>query len=284
MSEYLVTTEWLEAHLSDPQLRIIDIRGRVLPASEPLPHYYAHHEEYHHSHIPNALFVDWTKDIVEPGSLSQDIASPDQYAELMSRLGISDSTFVVVYDDAGGIFSARMWWSLNYYGHSKVAVLDGGWLKWIKENRPTSEIIPTVKPSSFIPRIQPEWRVTAQDVLGNGAKLPLIDVRTPEEYAGKSSRAKRKGHIPNAINVPRGTLITPDGTMPNAEYLRQHFAELGISIAQNPENIVLYCNAGVSASYGLLALKVAGYSQGSVYDGSWKDWGNDDTKPIVSAG
>ncbi len=279
MKDLLVSTDWLYEHLNDDNIRIVDIRGRVMPASDPLPHYYAHRESYEEGHLPSAVFVDWTKDIVAHDSPSQDIADPQAFADMMQQLGIGDEHLVIAYDDAGGIFSARLWWALNYYGHEKVAVLDGGWQKWQREAKPvTSEkTIPTL--AVFTPIIQEGWRVTAQDILSRNATTPLIDVRTPQEYRGESSRAKRKGHIPNAVNIPRNNLISPDGTMPTSDVLRATLEANGIE--PNMPEVILYCNGGVSASYGLLALKVAGYQGGTVYDGSWKDWGNDPTKPIV---
>ena len=103
----LVTTWWLAEHLTDDNLRVIDIRGHVLPASEPPPHYFNHYDDYEISHIPGAVFIDWITDIVEPDSPTYDIANPERYADLMSKSGIGDDTMVVVYDDANGMFAAR---------------------------------------------------------------------------------------------------------------------------------------------------------------------------------
>jgi thiosulfate/3-mercaptopyruvate sulfurtransferase len=278
MNQNLVSTEWLAQHLHDSHLRIIDIRGHVLPASDPLPHYHAHHEDYATSHIEGAVFVDWTKDIVKVGSPSQDIAEPEAYANFISKIGIDEHVFVVAYDDADSMFAARMWWTLNYYGHSQVAVLDGGWKKWTAENRPITAEIPSIQPRTFIPKINATLRQTADDILARSTQIPLVDVRTVAEFNGQASRAKRKGHIPGALNLPRQALVNPDGTMPSAEALRVKFLDVGIKL-DAPE-IITYCNGGVSASYVLLALKEAGYDKGSVYDGSWKDWGNDESKPI----
>jgi thiosulfate/3-mercaptopyruvate sulfurtransferase len=278
MNQNLVSTEWLAQHLHDSNLRIIDIRGHVLPASDPLPHYHAHHEDYVNSHIEGAVFVDWTKDIVKAGSPSQDIAEPDVYAALMSELGIDEHVFVVAYDAADSMFAARMWWTLNYYGHSQVAVLDGGWKKWTTENRLVTADIPSIQPRTFVPKINPTLRQTADDILARSTQIPLVDVRTVAEFNGQASRAKRKGHIPGALNLPRQALVNPDGTMPSSEALRVKFLDAGIKL-DAPE-IITYCNGGVSASYVLLALKEAGYDKGSLYDGSWKDWGNDESKPI----
>src|SRR5690242_9026350 len=117
MSEnVLVSTEWLQAHLNDANLRIVDIRGHVLPASQPTPHYFNHAEDYVKSHIPGAVFIDWVKEITDPNDPRHaQIAQPERYSEAMRRAGIGDETFVVAYDDAAGMFAARLWWSLNYY-------------------------------------------------------------------------------------------------------------------------------------------------------------------------
>lgn len=275
----LVTTEWLAEHLSDPNLRIVDIRGHVLPATEPLPHYYNHYDDYTKSHIPGAVFVDWVKEITDPADPRHaKIAPPERFAAAMQRAGISDDTLVVAYDDAAGMFSARLWWSLNYYGHTAVVVLDGGWNKWIAEGRPTTADVPTVAAGSFTARANPAiFRSGAQVQEHIGGSQQLIDVRTPEEFAGKASRARRGGHIPSAVNLPRSILIKADGTMLSVDALKRRFDTIGVN--ENSPDVVFYCNGGVSASFGLLALRAAGMN-GSVYDGSWKDWGNDDSKPI----
>ena len=276
--ESLVSTAWLAEHLHDANLRIVDIRGRVIPADQPLPHYFAHREQYDESHLAGAVFVDWTKDIVDLASKSQDIAAPERFAAFMEQIGIGDETVVVAYDDAGGMFAARLWWALNYYGHPNVAVLDGSWQKWIAEGRPITSEMPTITPTTFTPRIQAAWRKTASDIETREEGVQLMDVRTPDEFVGKASRASRKGHIPGALNLPRGQLLAADNTLLPPEQLRLTFANAGIQL-DAPE-VIVYCNGGVSASYGLLALRKAGVHKASVYDGSWKDWGNDPSKPI----
>ncbi len=260
----------------------MDIRGHVIPASEPPPHYFNHYDDYTKAHIPGAVFVDWVHEITDPADPRHATLAPlERYAAVMRRIGVSDDTLVIAYDDAKGMFAARLWWSLNYYGHTKAAVLDGGWDKWTAEGRPTDAAIPQVTPSEFEAKPNPTiFRSGAQILARLDGDQQLIDVRSPEEFAGKSSRAKRGGHIPGAVNLPRALLVAPDGTLLNRAALLRRFASAGIST--NSADVVFYCNAGVSASFGLLALRAAGLAGGSVYDGSWKDWGNDESKPLAT--
>jgi thiosulfate/3-mercaptopyruvate sulfurtransferase len=279
----IVSTLWLEKHLQDTHLRIIDIRGRVAPASDPGQHYFSHHDAYTQSHIPGAVFVDWITDITIDGPATMQIASPEKFAALMGKLGINERTFVIAYDDASGMFAARLWWALQYYGHDQVAVLDGGWQKWLAENRPTTSESPRIPVTTFTPNINASLRRTADDVQqALGTDTRLVDVRTASEFTGESSRAKRSGHIPGAINLPRSELVSADGALKPTGVLQDVFAAHEITSGDGGSEtpVVLYCNGGVSASYGLLALRQAGFEGGAVYDGSWKDWGNDDSRPI----
>ncbi len=276
----LVSTDWLATHLNEPSLRIVDIRGHVLPATEPPPHYFNHYDHYLKSHIPCAVFVDWVREITNPDDpLHAQIGSPERFAQAMSRAGIDENTYVIAYDDARGMFAARLWWALNYYGHTKVAVLDGGWEKWTAENRPTSAEIPTFSPTHFKAVANPSLRRTADQVhAALKGEQQLVDVRSVEEFNGKASRAKRFGHIPTAKSLPRIELTTPEGVMLPPDALRAKFASIGVT--ESSTNVVFYCNGGVSASYGMLTLRVADLGHGSLYDGSWKEWGSDESKPI----
>lgn len=285
MDQLLVTTDWLQEHLADDTVRIVDIRGHVIAASEPLPHYFSHRADYIQSHIPGAVFVDWVHEITDPADPRHaQIAPPERYAAVMSRLGIGPDTHVIAYDDADSMFAARLWWSLNYYGHTHVSVLDGGWKKWTAEGRPVTDSVPEILPAHFVARPNPALYRTGEQVAhALGDNQALIDVRTPDEFAGRSSRAARRGHIPTAVNIGRGKLVAPDGTMPDADTLKALFAP-AIRLDTPADDVVFYCNGGVSASYGLLAWRMAGNTGGAVYDGSWKDWGNADdviNRPVI---
>ncbi len=281
MNSPLVSAAWLEAHLDDEDLCLIDIRGKVLPPTEPPPHYFSDLAAYQAAHVPGAVYVDWQVDIVEPGSQSNDIACPARFAGLMGRLGIGNDSRVVVYDNAASMFAARMRWCLLYYGHKSVQILDGGWQKWIAEQRPTDDILPQAQPTTFIPAVNSSVKADADDILiGIDAKaIQLIDVRSPAEFAGEASRAQFGGHIPSAINLPRKVMVADDMTLKPANELQAQFAKLGIKL--DADETVIYCNSGVSACYGLLAMEVAGATDLRVYDGSWKEWGNDPSTPKV---
>lgn len=283
MQSALVTTDWLEAHLDDEKLRIVELRGKVLPPTEPPPHYLTDEAGYLAAHIPNAQFVDWQVDIVEPGSPSNDIASPARFAELMARLGISNEHRVIVYDNIASMFACRMRWCLRYYGHDDVSVLDGGWARWLAEGRPVASAVPQFERATFVTRERPELQATAEEILAGLAQgnVQLIDVRSPAEYAGESSRIDVAGHIPTAINVPWSAMVTGDMRAKPAADIRKHLQGLGIDL--EAEDTVLYCNSGVSATFGMLAMEIAGASNLRLYDGSWTEWGGDPATPKASS-
>lgn len=279
MNTPIVTTTWLAEHLNDENLRVIDLRGYVVPATEPPPHYFNKREDYDRGHIPGAVFVDWVREITDPDDPRHaQAAKPDRFAAVMSRAGVDADTLVVVYDD-NGIFAARLWWMLNYYGHTNVVYLDGGWDKWVAEGHPTTDKIPDISPTIFIPDVNPVLRRTMDQVAAAlNTDTVLVDVRSDKEYNGEASRAHRFGHIPGAVHNPRSTFMNDDKTLFSAEQIRIHFESIGIT-PDTPE-VIVYCNGGVSASYTLLALNLAGYRNATLYDGSWKEWGGDDSKPI----
>ena len=279
----VVSTDWLESHLHDSDVRVIDIRGTILPPGN-RPRYLPKRAEFEVAHVPGAAFVDWTHDIVDVHDpVPVQIAPADAFARTMSALGIGDRTFVVVYDDYDHVLSGRMAWALRYYGHDGARVLDGGWRRWVAEARPTSSETARRSPATFTSRPRPELRRTASQVmqaLGNREVL-LVDARPSDQYAGRASAAARAGHIPGAINVPYATLVDPTTNkfLPR-EDLRRAFAAAGIDVRRLPREVVVYCNGGVSCTVPLEALRLLGREEVAVYDGSWNEWGNDPTRPI----
>jgi thiosulfate/3-mercaptopyruvate sulfurtransferase len=281
----VVSTEWLAAHLTEAALRVIDIRGKVLPPGSK-PRYVPKRQDYDASHIPGAVFVDWTRDIVDlEDPVPAQIARPDAFAAKMGELGVGDGTLVVAYDDYDHIFAGRLAWALRYYGHDDVVVLDGGWSRWVAERRPTTPDIPVLAPARFTARPRQPLRRSADEVarvLGDGQVL-LIDARPPDQYSGAVSAAGRGGHIPGARNVPYARLVDPQtGRFLPAAELARAFADAGIDVARLPRlrEVVVYCNGGVSCTVPQNALRMLGRDDVAVYDGSWNEWGNDASRPV----
>jgi thiosulfate/3-mercaptopyruvate sulfurtransferase len=291
--DVVVSTEWLAAHLGDGNaprdapgdLCVVDIRGRVLPPGSK-PRYLPKREDYDAAHVPGAVFVDWTRDIVDAkGPIPVQIATPAAFADSMSKLGIGDDTLVVAYDDYRHIFAGRLAWALRYYGHEAVRVLDGGWPRWVAEGRPTTREVPSRARATFTARPQGHLRRTSDEVaerLGRDDVL-FIDARPPEQYSGAASAASRGGHIPGARNVHYAKLVDPaTGKFLSSEKLAGAFAEAGIDVHALPREVIAYCNGGVSCTVPLQALQMLGRSDVSVYDGSWNEWGNDELRPVRS--
>jgi thiosulfate/3-mercaptopyruvate sulfurtransferase len=280
----LIDTATLARRLDDPRLRVVDIRGAIKPPSAPKPWYLAKREAYLQAHVPGAVFVDWTLDIVEPAApVHMALAGPERFARLMERLGIGDDALVVVYDDSGGL-APRLWWALNYYGHPDVRLLDGGWTKWLAEGRPVTSAVPAPRPATFTPRVQPGWRADGAAVKAAMGQpgIALVDCRSPEEWRGEIGRGERaRGHIPGSVNVPAAaTLEGEHRAFKRPEEIRALFARAGVT----PERpVIAYCNAGVSAAVGLFALKLAGFPAVSNYAGSWYEWESDPANPVETA-
>ncbi len=203
-TELTVSTDWLAKHLNDPGVRVVDIRGYVVTKpTEPgveQAEYRGAREEYLAAHIPGAVFIDWTFDIVDlADSVPAQVASPAVFADTMERQGIGDNTHVIAVDHMGGQFATRLWWALSYYGHDAVSVLDGGWNAWLGQEQPVESGNVSVKRAHFTARPRPELRVTAEQVaelLGRSDRdWQLIDARDPGQFTGAASpRSARRAY------------------------------------------------------------------------------------------
>jgi thiosulfate/3-mercaptopyruvate sulfurtransferase len=278
-SKFLVETSWLIEHLYDLNLRVVDMRGYVRTVEHDGVQdalYVGAREEYEREHIPGAVYIDWSSDIVDPDDkVEAQIAPPARFKEIMEDRGIGDQHLVVAYDShPASQFATRLWWALRYYGHEQVVVLNGGFPKWKRENLPVESSIPMYPPATFTPKVQPQLRATAEEVLSmlNKPGVTLVDAREPAQYTGQLARGHgRPGHIPGALNIPREELIDREtGTFRSNEELARIFADAHVS---PEERVVAYCNGGVAATTVLFSLAMLGYPNLTNYDGSWNEWG-----------
>src|SRR5688500_16744128 len=226
--ELLVDTAWLAQHLNDSNIRIVDMRARG----------------YAEGHIPEAVFLDnnWIRNPKAPSTF---LPTPREFEALMSRLGISNTTRVIAYDERGGIYAARLWWILNHYGHSNVALLDGGWVKWAAEQRPTNTLAPAPAAASFTVKPGTVKVATADQVkaaIGNPA-VKLIDARTQGEIDGKDLRnIKRGGFIESSVAVYwEDTLDPATKAFKPAAAITKLYRDKGITAT---DNVTVYCQVG----------------------------------------
>ena len=284
-NRFLVETTWLAEHLNDPHLRIVDMRGYVRTVERDGVQdasYMGARDEYERAHIPGALYIDWTSDIVDPDDVVEaQIAPAQRFAEVMGRLGIGDQHLVVAYDaHPASQFATRLWWALNYYGHDQVVILNGGLPRWQREQLPMTDVVPVYPPTIFTPAVQPQLRATAQEVLSllGQQGVTLIDARDRGQYIGEVVRGHgRPGHIPGALNIPREELVDPTtGMFRSNEELERVFSIANVS---PEERVIAYCNGGVAATTVLFSLAMLDYPRLTNYDGSWNEWGRHEELP-----
>ncbi|MFN8472369.1 MAG: sulfurtransferase [Anaerolineae bacterium] len=276
----LVSTQWLAAHLTDPSVRVVDVRW-YLPNIDRLGS-----AEYAAGHIPGAVFVDLETELAAEAYIDgpgrHPLPTPAAFQAVMRRLGISADTLVVAYDDNGGT-AARLWWMLRYFGHESAAVLDGGIVAWTRERRRLETGAgPSVRPGTFEAHPNPSMALDKSQVIGlaGNSKVLLIDARPAERYEGRAEPIDaRPGHIPGAKNLPWAQNLDADGHFLEPDALRKMYEDLGVNEA---DTVVCYCGSGVSACYDILAMYTAGWRDIQLYVGSWSDWSSSPRLPVAT--
>ena len=274
----LVSTETLALHTNDPSWVIFDCRHDLADHGKG-------EQLYRTQHIPGAHFAPVETELSgrKTGSNGRHpLPEPAAFADFLGRHGVSDASTVVAYDDVGGQYAARLWWMVRWIGGPRVAILDGGFPKWVAERRPVTAEIPTPQPATLEVRLNPSMVWTAEDVrrrLGE-RRAGLIDARSPERYRGEAEPIDRvAGRIPGAINRFFKTNLKPDQTFRPRTELRAEFEELVGS--RNPAEIGHQCGSGVTACANLFAMEYAGIEGTKLYVGSWSEWIADPRRPIA---
>jgi thiosulfate/3-mercaptopyruvate sulfurtransferase len=271
----LVTTDTLAAKLDD--WAVVDCRydlnnpdwGR---------------EQYLTGHIPGAVYASLSHDLsaARTGTNGRHpLPCPEDLELLFGRLGVAGDMQVVAYDQDTGMMASRLWWMLRYMGHQNVAVLDGGWAKWIREQRPARSGPESRPPAVFEGTRRKDMRLMVEHVhalLGDASAL-LVDARAAERFEGRSEPIDRTpGHIPGAVNRFYKDNVAEDGTMLPADRLRAEFQT--VLRGHSPGEVVMYCGSGVTACHNLLAMEVAGLPGAKLYAGSWSEWSSDPSRPV----
>ncbi len=240
---------------------------------------------YAAGHIPGAVYADLNLDLSDPpggGRGRHPLPDVETIATMLGRLGISNASNVVAYDDTDGMYASRLWWMLKFVGHDRVAVLDGGMTKWISEQRAVSAEAPAPAPVEFVASPRYEMLASAAEV-GSMREDPsrlLLDSRAPDRFRGENETIDPVGgHIPGARNRFFKLNVRADGTMRSVSELAEDFRHvLG---AVTPESTVVYCGSGVTACQNLLAMAHAGLTGAKLYAGSWSEWISEPGRPIA---
>jgi thiosulfate/3-mercaptopyruvate sulfurtransferase len=269
----LVSTDWLARRIGEPDLVIIDSSWFMPSLGR------SGRDEYLAAHIPGARFLDIDEVADKSHPAPHMLPGAQQFGEAMERLGVGSDDRIVVYDNSPTRTAARGWFMLRHFGASDVAILDGGFRKWLAEERPTESGQPAPRRAKF-DAIERDEIVTKQQLLA-GTELPWVDARGKGRFEGSEPDPRggvAAGHAPGARNLPFRSLYRGDGTFKPIEELRKLFAEAGIDPTRP---FVASCGSGVTANSLIFAAHLIGNDDIKLYDGSWSEWGADPATPKV---
>jgi thiosulfate/3-mercaptopyruvate sulfurtransferase len=264
--DVLVAPAWLEEHLDDDSIRIVEVDEN--PAL------------YREGHIPGAIGFDWKTDLQDP--VRRGFLGPEAFGQLFGSHGVSNDHLIILYGDRNNWFAAYTYWYLKYYGHDRLKLVNGPRERWIAEGRPTTTELPSHPATTFTARPgNDSIRARRDDVLAaldDGHRL--VDVRSPQEYSGElvampgyeNEGAQRAGHIPGAVSIPWAQALKEDGTFKSADELEDLYGSKGV-LSGDP--IISYCRIGERSAHSWFVLhELLGREDVRNYDGSWTEWGN----------
>jgi thiosulfate/3-mercaptopyruvate sulfurtransferase len=277
----LVSTDWLADHLTDDTVKILDCTWHHVSTN------LDGRTQYRGRHLPGSVHFDIDHVAAPAADLPHMLPDALDFQKKVGLLGIGDGDKVVVYDRlCGGSAAARVWWMFRVFGHAEIALLDGGFGKWTKEKRPTEMSAVRPEPRAFAAHYTPALvRDLARMKANVDSRMEqVIDARGPGKFDGSQDDVfpvRKRGHIPNAVNIPWGDLIHPEtGVFMPPDALAARFARAGIDLARP---IVATCASGILSGMIALGLHILGHENAAVYDGSWAEWGQADDTPAVAA-
>jgi thiosulfate/3-mercaptopyruvate sulfurtransferase len=275
----LVSTETLASHLNDPSWVIFDCRHDLVDHSKG-------ERLYAQGHLPGAHFASVDTALAgkkNGGNGRHPLPTPAAFGEFLARHGVTPTTTLVAYDDAGGLYAARLWWMARWIGLTQVALLDGGWQKWLAEGRAITTEVPVLRLPTALPvRANENLVWSADDVLSqlSDASFGLIDARAGERYRGEVEPMDPvAGHIPGALNRFYKINLNADLTFRPAAELKQEFGAL--IGARAPERVGHQCGSGITACANIFAMEYAGLPGSKLYAGSWSEWVADSSRPVA---
>jgi thiosulfate/3-mercaptopyruvate sulfurtransferase len=281
--EFLVESDWLVAHLSDPELCIFDCTIHLIPKPDIGYTVKPGREDFEKGHIPSARFIDLQADLSAPHpTLRFMLPTADDFAAAMGRLGVGHRSRVVLYSTTTPQWATRVWWMLRNFGFDNAAVLNGGYQKWAHEGRPV-EIGPgrSRAPATFFVREDRKLMVDKKAVLGaigDGAVCTINALSAPQHTGTGGTVYGRPGRIAKSVSVPAASLLDPGtGAFLPASALRAKFDAVG---AFDKPRVITYCGGGIAASADALALVMLGHPDVRLYDASMSEWSNDDSLPM----
>ncbi|WP_455279628.1 sulfurtransferase [[Eubacterium] cellulosolvens] len=261
----LVEPDWVDMHIGENAVMIVDVRDEY---------------SYGMGHIPEAVNIHYELFHITTPESTRIVISLEMFEDTVGEIGITSETTVLLYGSSNNFDVTQVFWIFEYYGHEDVRLLNGGFQRWVSEGRIIEEKEPAIQRAEYVvTSVREDRRATIEWIVEHidDENIVILDVRSAREYAGEVQNADRGGHIPGAVNIEWNEVSNSDGTFKDNDVLLKMYHDEAISLEKE---VVVYCQSGARASYGYFVLRLLGYTNVRVYDGSWSEWGNRLDLPI----